>query len=138
MDAPLAGYLYYDEDLHDGHYFIVGPDDPIVSENVIIFCCTSKPLSRPNSAGCHANHRLPSFHLAPGTIPKLTLPTWVQLDEVYYYAKSDFDTKWRYAKEKLDLSLTIDLLKCASESTAIAKSDAKACGDEANLLEAVL
>ena len=138
MDAPLAGYLYYDKDLHDGHYFIVGPDDPIHNENVIVFCCTTKRHNRPNSDGCHANHRLPSFHLAPGTIPTLTLPTWVSLDEVYFYAKRDFDTKWRYAKEKFDLSLTIDLLKCASQSTAIMKVDAKACGNEANLLESAL
>ena len=135
MDAPLPGYLYFDEELHGGHYFIIGPDDPCDLNNVIVFCCTSKGHNRPELHGCHSNHELPSFHLEVGTTTALLLPTWVNLDKVYFYVKSDFNTKWRWAKVKLDISLTIDLLKCAGQSTAIAKFDSNACSAEAGSLE---
>lgn len=135
MDRPLAGYLYYDYELHGGHYFVVGPDDPVQSNKVIVFCCTSQPHGRPDTHGCHSDHELPSYHLKSGTVSALKSRTWIQLDELYYYLISDFDTKWKYAKEKLDVSLTIDLLGCAAGSDAISVVDAEACRIEAELLD---
>lgn len=137
MDAPLSGHIYFDPELYDGHYFIVGPDDPINSNNVIAFCCTSQNHGRPQIHGCHSDFRLPSFHLGTGSARAISRPTWVQLDSVYYYNKADFDGKWKYAKEKLQLNLTIELLLCAARSTAISIADAKACQDQAEAIRGV-
>ncbi len=138
MAAPLPGYLYHDENLFGGHYFIVGPVDPAQVDNVIIFCCTSKKHDRPSSHGCHSSHELPSFHIETGKVPTLNLPTWVQLDEVYFYAKTDFQGHWFRPRDTLDLALTVDLLACASESMELAEIDAQACGNEAESLRSVL
>ena len=136
MDAPLAGYLYFDPNLFGGHYFIVGPDDPIDSSKVVAFLCTSKQHKRPDSHGCHSSADLPSFHIEKGTVQSLTMPTWVQLDDCHYYNKSRFEAGgWSYAMEKLAFSLTIELLECAAQSEVLSKVDASACLDEACLLK---
>lgn len=136
MDAPLAGHLYFDPNLFDGHYFIVGPDDPVQTANVLVFCCTSKDHGRPSEHGCHAAFDLPSFHIEVGHVQELTLPTWVQLDEAYPYARTRFTTNanWQYAKEKLTLPLTVEVLRCAAQSEGLASIDASACEAEADLI----
>ena len=135
MGAPLAGYLYFDENLHGGHYFVVGPDDPWDADNVLVFCCTSQPHHRPPEAGCFEDLRYHSFHLPAGTVSRLTKPTWVLMGECYPYKKADFSGRWRVPREKLSLSLTVELLLCASRSKTLALTDSQRCAEEATAIQ---
>ena len=87
----------------------------------------------------HAHNPVNWFSWGPQAFERarrLNKPTWIQLDEPFYYKKDDFKGKWRTAREKLPLDLTAAILDCAGRSALLSGIDREACTELANQIVA--